>query len=143
MRMNKELNVLKSELITGEYTCVIRKDGVTYTSKARGVKPLLTWLDDKADMKGALAADKVVGNGAAMLYVLLGVKALYALTLSESAKTTLEKHGIYVQYDVCVESIRNRAGDGPCPMEAAVQGIDNPQEAKCAMEQTLQKMYGK
>ncbi len=143
MNMNKDLTVLKDTLLACDYTCVVKKDEMIYTSKARGVKPLLTWLDDGMDMRGALAADKVVGNGAAMLYVLLGVRGLYALTISESAKCTLEKHGIYVQSDVCVESIRNRAGDGLCPMETAVQGIENPEEAKLAMERTLRNMYGK
>ncbi|MBE5942145.1 MAG: DUF1893 domain-containing protein [Lachnospiraceae bacterium] len=141
--MNKDLVRLKETLLEGGYTCVVQKEEQVYTSKARGVKPLLTWLDTKIDMKDAFAVDKVVGNGAAMLYVLLGVKELYALTLSKPAKDTLEKYRINVQYDVCVEGIRNRAGDGPCPMETAVRGIEHPEEAKVAMEQTLRKMYEK
>lgn len=138
--MNKDLTEAKNRLIEGGYTCVVMKNEQIYTSMERGVKPLLTWLDDGVDLQGYSAADKVIGKGAAMLYVLLGVKEIYATVISEPAKATLEQYGIEVSYDQCVEGIRNRTHTGPCPMEDAVKGIDNPEEALQAIRDKLNSM---
>ena len=50
-------------------TCVIVKEDKAYTSMERGVKPLLSWLEENIDFKSASAADKVVGKAAAYIYV--------------------------------------------------------------------------
>ena len=140
MHMSRDLDAAKQYLVDGGYTCVARKDGQVYTSTERGVKPLLTWLDSSMDLRGFSVADKVIGNGAAMLYVLLGVKEIYTPVISVQAKTTLDAHGIHNYFDVCVDEIINRAGTGPCPMEDAVAGIGKPQEALIAIRKKLQEL---
>ncbi len=140
MPMNKDLNEARKRMIEGGYTCVAIYGQRVYTSKERGVKPLLTWLDSKTDLRGFAVADKVIGNGAAMLYVLLGVKEIYTPVISQSAKMTLETQGITVCFDTCVEGIVNRAGTGPCPMEDAVKGIDNPQDALLAIRKKFENL---
>lgn len=124
-----ELELAKQELTAGDWTCVIRKDGEITTSKERGVKPLLGFLDDGKDLRGAFAADKVVGAGAAFLYVLLGVREVYAGVMSEPAKQVLTEHGVQTKCDQLVPRIWNRAGTGSCPIEEAVSGEQEPQEA--------------
>ena len=114
-------------LLTGGTTCAIVRGARCETSCLRGVKPLLGWLE--GDWRGASAADKVVGRAAAFLYVLLGVKALYAAVLSEPAAEVLRTHGISVSYGRLAARIVNRAGDGLCPMESAVMGEDDPRRA--------------
>lgn len=138
--MNKELIEAKNRLVEGGYTCVVIKDEQVYTSMDRGVKPLLAWLDAGFDLRGYSAADKVIGKGAAMLYVLLGVKEIYTHVISEPAKETLEQQGIEAFYDQCVDGIRNRTNTGPCPMEDAVKGIDDPEESLQAIREKLQSM---
>jgi hypothetical protein len=86
----------------------------------RGVKPLVIWLSSGEDFHGFSAADKVIGKATAFLYVLLGVKAVYASVISEGALDVLTKNGIDTQYGCVVEHIINRAGDGICPFEQAV-----------------------
>ncbi len=140
MPMSKDLEKAKKRMLDGGYTCVVMKGEQVYTSVERGVKPLLAWLDSEIDLCGFVAADKVIGKGAAMLYVLLGVKEIYTPVISQQAKVTLETHGITVCFDVCVEGIVNRAGTGPCPMEDAVAGIDRPQEALAAIRKRLQEL---
>lgn len=140
MQMSKDLQEAKKHMLDGGYTCVVQKDNQVYTSMERGVKPLLNWLDERTNFCGFSAADKVIGNGAAMLYVLLGVKEIYTPVISETAKSTLEVHGIAVDFDVCVEGIMNRAGTGPCPMEDAVQGIENPKDALVAIRKRLAEL---
>ena len=115
---------------------VIRGDRV-WESRERGVKPLLELLACGEDLTGAVAADKVVGKAAAFLYVLLGVRALHAIVISRPAAEVLAAHGVALFYDTQVEGIRNRKGDGPCPMESAVREISDPEQALAAIRKTL------
>lgn len=116
-------------LSNGSATCVVCKNDNVYSSDKRGVAPLLHWLDEYVDFSGASAADKVVGNAAAYLYVLLKVRHIHAFIISKSALSTLENYGISVTYDKIVEAIINRNKDGFCPMEQAVFGASTPEEA--------------
>ena len=138
--MSKDLEIAKKQMLDKGYTCVVVKDTQLYTSVERGVKPLLHWLAEGTDLRGFSVADKVIGNGAAMLYVLLGVKEIYTPVISQPAKKTLESHGIGLVFDECVEAIMNRAGTGPCPMEDAVKGIENPKEALLAIRQKIKEL---
>ena len=65
-----------------------------YTSTLRGVRPLLDLLASGVDLCGFVAADKTVGLGAAHLYNLLGVRAVWARVMSEGAKALLSECGI-------------------------------------------------
>lgn len=137
--MNSNLIKAKELLLKGEYTCVIVKENTVYNSTERGVKPLLEFLESNTDLKGCSAADKVVGKAAAFLYILLGVKELYASVISESSLEVLKKYGIEISYGICVKSIRNRTNTGFCPMEQAVKDTDNPQDALKLITETLKK----
>ena len=117
-----------------EYTCVLCNDDQIFTSTERGVKPLLNWFDNGLEFKDFSAADKVVGKATAFLYVLLGVKEVYAPVMSESAVSVLEANGVLAQYDTLAKSIINRMGTGICPMESAVMDISEPKEAVAAIK---------
>lgn len=121
-------------------TCVLCLDGRAVTSTRRGVAPLLQLLDSGEDYTGFYAADKVVGKATAMLYRLLGVKAVWGAVMSESAIRTLWEGGIEAHWERSVPHIINRAGTGPCPMEAATGGIDDPREALAAIRTTLKNL---
>lgn len=141
--MSEDLKKAVTMLDSGNYTCVLCKGGTTYTSTERGVKPLLAWLDRKMDLRGFFAADKVVGKGAAFLYVLLGVEEVYAQVMSELAADVFSAHGIQASCAVLVPGISNRSKTGPCPMEDAVRDIDEPEQALEALRKRLQEMAGK
>lgn len=138
--MNKNIMKAINLLTDGQYTCVLCKEDEVYTSTERGVKPLLGWLDSEIDLKDFSAADKIVGKAAAFLYVLLGVKEVYAEVMSKAAIDTLSKNGIDSSCDIAVESIINRAGTGKCPMEETVWDISDPLEALEAIKDKLSKM---
>ena len=121
-------------------TCVIIKDKEIYKSTLRGVKPLLEFLDSRADLRDGSAADKVVGKGAAFLYVLLGVKEVFAGVISESALDVLSKNGIKTEYDNLVPAIKNRKGDGFCPIETAVLNESDPAAALSKIRETLKNL---
>lgn len=130
----------KEILNSDDYTCVLCKNDIVYTSKSRGVKPLLDWLDNKTDLHGFSAADKVVGKATAFLYVLCGVAQIYAPVISEPARDILIENGIIPVCDKEVKAIRNRTDTGFCPMETAVYDIDNPHEALTVIKNTLTKL---
>ncbi|MBQ3008705.1 MAG: DUF1893 domain-containing protein, partial [Oscillospiraceae bacterium] len=95
----------------------------------RGVSPLLQRLDSGVDYSGFSAADKVIGRGAAFLYILLGIKHIYVKVISQPSLELLEKHGVDVVYDELVPAIKNRDNTGFCPIESSVTGIDDVNDA--------------
>ena len=136
MQLSKAKNILES----GDFTCVLTDGKSVYTSKLRGVRPLVQLLESAGEMAGFSAADKVVGRATAYLYVLLGVSSVYAGVISQPAAAVLQKRGIRVEYGRTVPNIVNRRGDGICPFEAAVMEIQDPAAAYRAILQKMQEM---
>lgn len=130
----------KEILVRNGYTCVLYGAGKVYYATQRGVKPLVDFLESGVDFSGFSAADKTVGLGAAHLYVLLGVKSVWAKVMSQAAKTLLQQQGIAVSCDNEVPYIINRKGDGICPVEAAVTGIASSTEALSVIVKTLEHL---
>lgn len=139
---NTDLEQAKALLSQGICTCALCKADVWRTSSERGVKPLLSWLDSREVLREFSAADKVVGKAAAFLYVLLGVKQVYAPVMSRLARETLIKHGIKASYDTLTDAIRNRTDTGFCPMETAVRDIEDPSEALAAIRKKAAELSG-
>ena len=138
--METDLNKARSILETGDYTCVICRGENTYTATERGVKPLLNWLDNGLDLTDYSAADRVVGRATAFLYCLLGVKEVYARVMSHPAAEVLKAAGIAAEAGQLVDGIINRRGTGPCPFEAAVLDIQDPQEALAAIRRKMEQI---
>ncbi len=126
----------------GGFTCVFCKGDFTDTDSTRGVKPLLARLNDPR-FENTFAADKVIGKAAAFLYVLLKVRAVHTLVISEPALAVLRQNGIEVSFDECVSAIRNRTNTGFCPMETAVWDITEPTAALTAIKEKLQQLQTK
>lgn len=138
--MMSDMQKAKEQLVTSDCTCVLRCGERVVSSTQRGVKPLVGWIEGKYDLNGFSAADKVVGKATAFLYVLLGIRAVYAHVISEAARRVLEQHGIPVEYGACVAHIINRQGNGICPFEAAVWDIDDATAAYAAVCRKMQEM---
>lgn len=135
-----DLERAKALLTDGGYTVVLCRGDVTHTDTRRGVAPLLALLDRGEDVSGYAAADKVVGKAAAFLYLRLGVAAVHAAVISEPAYDLLTAHGIDTTYDTLVPAIRNRAGDGFCPMETVTLPLTDPVEAEIAIRKRLAEL---
>lgn len=130
-------NQAKEILLKNNYTCVLCKDNEIFHSDKRGVKPLIDFYESGNDFSGFSGADKTVGAGAAHMYVLLGVKEVWANIISEEGVRILTENNIYVTYEEKVPHIINRKGDGQCPIEKCVQEIDNSKEAFERIKETL------
>lgn len=135
-----DLEQAKAKLQEGEYTCVVCKGTSLYTSTHRGVRPLMEWLGQGMNFAGYSAADKVVGKATAFLYVKLGVKEVYARVISKPALEVLHLNEILIEYDLLVDNIINRKGDGFCPFELAVLSTDVPATAYQLIQQKLAQL---
>ncbi len=135
-----DLEKAKSLLDSSDCTCVLCRGQTVYESRRRGVAPLMEHLEKGTDLKGFSAADKVVGRATALLYVLLGITALYARIMSQSALEVLEQHRLPCTYGQLVPAIRNRTGDGFCPMETATAHIADPAQAPEAIRRALAQL---
>ncbi len=124
------------------FTCAFVRGEEVLTSTERGVKPLLRRIDEGARLFGFCCADRVVGRAAALLYVLLGAKEVYAEVLSRSGEEAFKAHEIAYGCGVSAERIVNRAGTGLCPMELATEGISDPVEALSAIRKKLKELAG-
>ena len=115
----------------------------TLRSCAKGIGFAAMLCNEKKDLSQGAVADKVVGKAAALLFVYLGVKVVYAETLSMGAKAVFEKYGINYSYANLTEYIINRKGDGLCPMELAVRNVDTPEMALVEVTKTLEELRKK
>lgn len=122
-------NLLKEEFIKAGYSCLLVKENEKFFSYEKGVKPLFVFLKSGKDFTSFLAYDKVVGKATAFLYILLKVKEVNALVISEPALQVLQENNITVFYDKKVENIINRKGDDLCPFEKLVLDINSPEIA--------------
>ena len=138
--MSEDLNRAKARLAEGDCTLAVCRGEQMYTDTRRGVAPLLAMLDSGKDFSGFSAADKVVGKAAAFLYLRLGVVTVYAAVMSRPAYDLLNSHGVSAFCDTLAEAIRNRAGDGFCPMETVTRELSDPLEAETAIRARLAEL---
>lgn len=125
-----------------DYTCAIIKGQDIFTSTDRGVLPLLKLVDAGKSASGFSAADRVLGRGSAFLYIILGVTEIYAKVISLGAIELLKKNGITIYFKRSVRTVMNRSADGPCPIESALEGVEDPKIAVEVIKNTLQKLKG-
>ena len=140
--MTPDTLAAKKELEEKGYTCVLRKGSDRCFSFEHGVKPLLGWVGEGKDFSGHGAADQVVGKAAALLYVCLGVRDLYARVISDLAARVFEENGVSFSYEEKVPCIINRTKDGLCPMEQTVLNVSDPEEAVTLLRNKAAQMAG-
>ncbi len=138
--MKNDWTLAQEQLQQGGFTCVLCRGEWQYTSFERGVKPLMDWISANVNLQGFSAADKVVGKATAYLYVLAGVKQVYAPIMSESAVQVFAQYAITYEAEQIVPAIRNRSNTGFCPMEMAVAECLTPEMAYHAILKKQQEL---
>lgn len=104
---------------------------IIYKSKKQRLLPLLFCLKKhKAQMRGALVFDKVIGRAAALLLIYGGVKKVLTPLISRGALAVLKRGGAEVEYGKIVKCILNIKGDDLCPMEKMSKGKSAAEFAK-------------
>ncbi len=127
----------------GSATCVIVKDNKIMSAESpKGIAYIIKAYEE-GRLEGAFVADTVIGKAAAMIFSLSGVKSCYGQTVSCEAVKWFKEHNIDVTYKVCADYIVNRTGDGVCPMESTVMGIDDEHEALRLLKNKVMELSGK
>ncbi len=117
----------KEKISRREATFIACSDNeITYKNTGIGVKPIITPMRTRVDFfKGMDIYDTTIGKAAAMLLALSGAKYVYGEIMSRAALTVLASHGIEYEYKTLVDFIKNRTGDGICPLEQSVLDTDD------------------
>lgn len=134
-----DLERAKLELV-GDKTCVLVKGNSIYSSTMTGISPMIDFIDRKIDLIGFSVVDKIVGKAVAMLFILKGIKSVYAEVISKSALDFLKSNGVNVKYATLTERIINRKGDRLCPMESTVLNIDDCNLAYIKLKEKLNSL---
>ncbi|MBP3760949.1 MAG: DUF1893 domain-containing protein [Ruminococcus sp.] len=122
--------------LSGHSICLCHENKII-TDDGRGISPMMQFISEEKDLKGWSVADIIVGKAAAMLFVKVGIIAVYGKVMSQSAKTFLESHHITCEWETLTEKIINRAGTDICPMEKTVAEINDIDEAYNALYKKL------
>lgn len=130
--MITEMTYARQMLSIGGYKLVVCAKDSVHVSEDSGLDSLLSLVGEDTWI-GAAAADKVVGKAAAMLFVLLRVKSLYAEVITETAKAVLEAQGIECVYGTLVERLIDADGK-VCPSELVVENVVDPSDAPAALK---------
>lgn len=137
-------NEAVSRLYRENLSCVVEKEGNTYTSAQFGIKPLMQFLrENRRFFEGAVVADKVIGKAAALLLIDGGVSEVFGAVMSESAAAFLSAYNVPFGYCELVPMIENRTHTGMCPMEETVLQLSDPSEAFSALEKTIARLMQK
>lgn len=133
--IEKAKNILKDDL-----TIAVVAGNKTYTSTFNGIRPMLDFIEQGLDLKGAYVCDRVVGKAVAMLFAYAKVKAVHAIVISRPALDFLNEQNIIVSYDTLVDNIKNRSNTGLCPMEQTVADLTNPFVALTKLKEKVKEM---
>ena len=128
--------------LSGHTLCLCKNGNCIY-SNLKGIAPMMNLIAEGTDLNGYSAADLIVGKAVAMLFVKCGIKSVYAQTLSNQGKAILEKYNIPYEYKTLAPYIINRAGTDVCPMEKAVSGTEDIEEAYLLLKEQLKKIASK
>lgn len=130
--MITEMTYARQMLSIGGYKLVVCAKDSVHVSEESGLASLLSLVGEDTWI-GAAAADRVVGKAAAMLFVLLRVKSVYAGVITDPAKAVLEAQGIECVYGTLVERLIDADGK-VCPSELAVENVVDPSDAPAALK---------
>ena len=91
-------------------------------------------------LKGAVVADKKVGNAAASLLACGGVSEVHTNYATQSAKRILAQAGVKLVYASEGDFIFNNDSTKQCPMDSTLNGIADHKEG---LERLKEKFYNK
>jgi hypothetical protein len=141
--MTESEQLVQTMIRSGDATlCAADGGELIYRLTGRGISALLTAVEEERVVShGPLDwGDKLVGRAAALLFTLLRPRSVFALTMSTGAQDVLRTAGIPFACDAVILDVLNRTGTGPCPMEAAVFGINEPLAALETLKQVSQAL---
>jgi hypothetical protein len=126
------METAKRQLLEKGFSLVIAKDGkIVFETRQSGVSGFLSAIEElgRESLHGASVADRIVGRAAALLCVYCGVKAVYAVVLSDGGERVLKENSVSLEFESLVPSILNRQRTETCPFEKIVSTVSDGEEA--------------
>lgn len=105
----------------------------------KGIKPLLELMKKQIALSEYSVADKIVGKAAVLLFIKMKVSSVYGSVMSEKARDIFLHYNIPFFYKTLTKEIINRRGDDICPMEKAVENVNDPEKAYAILTDTVYK----
>lgn len=129
MKTNR-LDRARAELRASGCSLVIcSADGGCHRFHKRGVADLYELVTSQPELlRGAVAADKVIGKGAAALMCAGGVTEVWSGVMSRGAAELFACNGVTASCETLADHIINRAGTGICPVEKLCSDVTTAQE---------------
>ncbi|MGM9973794.1 MAG: DUF1893 domain-containing protein [Clostridiaceae bacterium] len=125
-------------------SCLIFKDQqLIYSSKSIGVKPLIQFINDNPAIKNVdklTLVDKVIGKAAMLLAAYIGVSEVFTPVMSQEAIRVAELYNINYSALKMVPFIKNRQGNGKCPLELSVENTEDLQKALINIRQAITEL---
>ena len=129
---------MKARLAAGASVVVARNGVIVAVEEGRGIGPLVKLLDEMK-LQGAIVVDKVIGRAAAAICAQGGAKKVFATLAGKGAAELLEKRGVTFTAEKTVDRILNHEQKDSCPMEKAVDGIEDPEKMVEAIRKAMRK----
>ena len=101
------------------------------------IKPLLELMKKQIALSEYSVADKIVGKAAALLFIKMKASSVYGSVMSEKARDIFLHYNIPFFYKTLTKEIINRRGDDICPMEKAVENVNDPDKAYVILTDTV------
>lgn len=108
---------------------IIYKEGEVFVSEDKSLRPVLEYLSENKNLKGAFVFDKTVGKAEALLYVYGKAKYVYGDTMSIPAQRILIMHRIPRKAGKLVGEILIEDNTDIRPCDKAVEDIRSGKKA--------------
>lgn len=120
---------------------VVKKGEVVFKSIDRGIKPMYHLAKNmKEEVEGSSLADRVIGKGAAILCLYMGINNIYTDLISENATQILDGKEINYEFNDSCEYIKNRDKTDYCPIEKRSLDIEDPEVLLRRIEEFLNSL---
>ncbi len=133
----RDLGIAVEAVKSGASIAVAKGGRLLASRDGHSVRPLIEVLSEVGDeLSGASVADKVLGRAAALVLLANpGITMVHGVVMSAHGKEALESVGIPYSYDLLVDFISNRTGDGMCPIEQMSLRFREPRDFVAAMRE--------
>ena len=139
---NEAISEFKEKIDSGAANFVLTRCGhIVYESALNGINAALEAFETCGEMfAGASAFDKIVGKAAAFIFILGGAKYVHGKVMSRPAYRLLTQSGVAAEYGILTDTIKNRSGNGMCPIEYSVKDAAEPEKGIEAIKKTLARL---
>ena len=127
----RDMDLAREIILKTDYSIVVIKNSKILTKKRGvGIRPILEAIDElNNSICGSVIGDRILGKASALLCRYAKAKGVYSHQATKMAIALLIMADIPSQIDQMVPYIKNRNGDGVCPFEEMLKGVESPDEA--------------